>query len=232
MGRAIAKRFAHAGDDVLILGRRENVLLEAAGAINEDVGREAVTVAAVDLADAAAVERLAPHLPAAVDVLVNNAGGVPGGAGETPGDVAAAFGDAFAANCLTAVLLTTVVRPRLRPGSRVVSISSIAALRPGGGSYGAAKGALISWTYTLAAELGHEGATANVVAPGYVTGTEFFGDAMTEERHRALIEQTLTGRPSTPEDVAAAVFYLASPEAGQVTGQVLQVNGGALVGRG
>ena len=127
---------------------------------------------------------------------------------------------------------TTAVRPRLREGSRVVSISSIAALRPGGGSYGAAKGALISWTYTLAAELGPGGATANVVAPGYVTDTEFFGDAMTEERHRTLIDQTLTGRPSTPEDVAAAVFYLASPEAAQVTGQVLQVNGGALVGRG
>jgi len=55
---------------------------------------------------------------------------------------------------------------------------------------------------------------------------------MTEERHRRLVEQTLTGRPSTPEDVTAAVFFLASADARQITGQVLQVNGGALVGRG
>jgi 3-oxoacyl-[acyl-carrier protein] reductase len=83
-----------------------------------------------------------------------------------------------------------------------------------------------------AAELGAGGMTANVVAPGYVTDTEFSGDTMTADRQEALITQTMTGRPSTPADVAAAVNYLASPEAKQVTAQILQVNGSALVGRG
>jgi 3-oxoacyl-[acyl-carrier protein] reductase len=231
-GRAIAARFADAGDDVLVVGRREEVLAEAAAEINRAAGRAAVTHAQADLADPDSVERLEPSLPETVDVLVNNAGGLRGGGGETLRDVAAAFTAHFEANCLTAALLTELVRRRLRRGGRIVNTSSIAALRPGGGSYGAAKAALIAWTYSLAAELGPEGITANVVAPGYVTDTEFFGGGMTEERHRVLVEQTMTGRASTPEDVAAAVFFLASPEAAQITGQVLQVNGGALVGRG
>ena len=120
----------------------------------------------------------------------------------------------------------------MRDGSRVVNLSSIAALRPGGGAYGASKAALIGWTYSLAAELGPEGMTANIVASGHVTDTEFFGDTLTAERRSRLVAETMTGLPSTPVDVAAAVFYLASTEAAQITGQVLQVNGGALVGRG
>jgi 3-oxoacyl-[acyl-carrier protein] reductase len=232
MGLAIAGRFARAGDDVVTLGRRESVLADAAAALNEEAGRSAVRFFPVDLTDPAAVGELTDRLPPVVDVLVNNAGGVRGGADETLQQVAEAFFENLATNFVSAVLLTTLVRPKLRDGSRVVNLSSIAGLRAGGGAYGAAKAALIGWTYSLAAELGPEGVTANVVAPGYVTETEFFGETMTVERHGRLVAETMTGRPSTPADVAAAVFYLASPEAAQVTGQVLQVNGGALVGRG
>jgi NAD(P)-dependent dehydrogenase (short-subunit alcohol dehydrogenase family) len=232
MGLAIAGRFARAGDDVVTLGRRESVLADAAASLNEEVGRSAVRFFPVDLTDPAAVGELTDRLPPVVDVLVNNAGGVRGGADETLQQVAEAFFENLATNFVSAVLLTTLVRPKLRDGSRVISLGSIAGLRAGGGAYGAAKAALIGWTYSLAAELGPEGVTANVVAPGYVTETEFFGETMTVERHGRLVAETMTGRPSTPADVAAAVFYLASPEAAQVTGQVLQVNGGALVGRG
>jgi len=114
----------------------------------------------------------------------------------------------------------------------VISISSVAALRGGGGAYSAAKAALHGWSLDLAATLGPDGITVNVVAPGYIASTEFFGDRMTQAGHAARVRQTLVNRAGEPNDVAAAVHYLASPSAGYVTGQILQVNGGSVLGRG
>ncbi len=231
IGKATAAAFAQKGDAVLILGRRQRVLERAATEINAALGSDRVLWHAADLSDPATVGEL--ELPASVDVLVNNAGG----AGQTDSGTLKTLADslraAFEQNLLTAVLLTGAISKRLRrPGGRVINVSSIAALRGGGISYSVAKGALISWSHTMASELGRDGITVNVVAPGFVADTEFFGGSMTEQRRAGLIDATLVGRAGAPEDVAAAILYLASPEAGYVTSQVLQVNGGALVGRG
>ncbi len=124
------------------------------------------------------------------------------------------------------------LRDRLRrPGGRIVLFSSIAALRGGGGSYSAAKAALHGYAFDLAADLGPDGITVNVVAPGFVDGTEFFGGTMSDERRARLVAATLVGRGGETEDVVAAVRYLTSAGAGYVTGQLLQVNGGAFPGR-
>ena len=226
IGRAVAKAFATTGDSVVITGRRSEVLEATAAQLGP-----AVRSVAFDAADPDRIEAALDGLPAHVDVLVNNAGGNTDiGFAEPTGlaAIAAAWRANLDANLVSAVLVTSALRTRLRSGGAVISISSIAAHRGGSGSYGASKAALEAWNLTLAAELGVDQITANVIAPGYIEGTDFFRGGMTDQRRAALIEQTATGRAGTPEDVSGAVLFLASPGARHITGQTLHVNGGAL----
>jgi NAD(P)-dependent dehydrogenase (short-subunit alcohol dehydrogenase family) len=156
IGRATARAFAKSGDRVAILGRRGDVLERAAAELG------AVAIQA-DLTDPAQVETAVASLPEVVDVLVNNAGGVPeidveGGALDGLGQL---WDAVWRSNVVSAVLLTEALLPRLhRPGGRIVNLSSIAALR-GNGAYGAAKAGIVAWTYSLAKRLGADGITAN-----------------------------------------------------------------------
>jgi 3-oxoacyl-[acyl-carrier protein] reductase len=236
IGRATAETFAALGDTVVVVGRRPEVLGQAADGIRLAAGHERVVPLPADVSTPEGAEQVAIAVRrlgmGSVDAVVHAAGGVDQSATGNLEEVAAAWNRDFQRNVLTAVLLTEALRPDLtRPGGRIILISSIAAINGGGGSYSAAKAALHGWVVSLAQELGPDGITANAIAPGYVTRTEFFGDRMTPERHRRLVSRTAVGRAGLPIDIAAASVYLASREASYVTGQVLHVNGGAAFGR-
>ena len=238
IGLAAARRFAAGGDQVVLVGRRAEVLRQAALQVPD-----ALSVAA-DLSTvegAERVARVAKEECGAVDVLLHCAGG--NGLLEPPPEESR-FTNPLAAtahhwtvnfqlNVLTAVLLTEALRHRLAcPGGRVLFLSSIAAYRGSGSvAYAASKAALHPYAYDLARQLGHHGVTVNLVAPGYVESTGFFGDqGLPEERHQRLVDETFTGRVGTPGDVAETLHWLASHAAGHITGQVIQVNGGAQLG--
>ena len=234
IGRAIARRFAAGGDEVAIIGRRREVVERTADEINGEVGRNAVTPHPADLEDPAAVEALARALTAGgpIDILVNNAGGTIRSSGTSLADVAEQWSRTYRNNVLSTVMLTAALLSDItRPGGRIVAMSSVAALR-GAGAYGAAKAALHAWVYDQAATLGPEGITVNAVAPGFVPDTEFWEGRRTDQVAAPRIAGTLVKKPGTPDEVAEAVVYLASPLSGFTTGQILQVNGGTALGRG
>ncbi|MFJ5777295.1 SDR family NAD(P)-dependent oxidoreductase [Streptomyces sp. NPDC093094] len=232
IGLAAARVFAADGDRVLLLGRRAEVL--------EKAGVPGALSFAADLAEPAEVRRVAEFVRqelGTVDVLVHSAGGngalEPRASGTEDGDpldgVLHDWTVNFRLNVLTAVLLTEALKERLaEPGGRVLFLSSIAAYRgSGSGAYAASKAGLHPYVHDLARQLGPRGITVNAVAPGYVEDTEFFGGPVEEARRQRLIGETSTGRAGEPGDVAATLHWLASPGAGHLTSQILQVNGGA-----
>jgi 3-oxoacyl-[acyl-carrier protein] reductase len=243
IGRAAAEYFQQKGAHVVIIGRRAERLARAAEAIrrNSVDGPPVVTISG-DLSNPDQAQQVCGEIGrmfSGIRVLVNAAGGnvllqSPQGAyADGLAGVARRWTENFNSNVLSTVLLTEGLRDLLSaPGGRVIFISSIAAYRgSGNGCYGAAKAALHPYCYDLAAALGPQGITVNVVAPGYVAETEFFADRLSAERRQILIGQTMNGRAGTPSDIAGAIGWLASPEAGHVTGQIIQVNGGAERGR-
>jgi NAD(P)-dependent dehydrogenase (short-subunit alcohol dehydrogenase family) len=223
IGAAIAQSLLKDGYEVAVIGRR----LEPLQAVQ---GAQAIQA---DLRDVTSLEGVVEALGGkTVDVLVNNAGGYIGRSTDDIGAVARQWQDNFETNVMTAVLLTEALLPSLRrPGGRIILLSSIAAQRGGAGPYSAAKAALHGWAYDLAAQLGPEGITANIISPGYVTETEFFGDRMNPEFHQSRVNATLVGRAGVPDDIAQAVRWLVGPSSGYVTGQIIGVNGGSVLGR-
>jgi 3-oxoacyl-[acyl-carrier protein] reductase len=194
IGRAVAAALAGQGDEVVILGRRAEVLERAAAELGvrwrqADVTRRQDVQAAVDWV----VAEVGPT----IDVLVNNAGGAGGAPPVAPLEEAERVWDEVVdANLKGPFLMSRAAIPLLRrPGGRIVNLSSVAAFTGRGGPYAAAKAGVVGLTYALALDLGPQGITANVVAPGFIEDTEFFGGGLTEQGRQERVNRIPAGSP-------------------------------------
>jgi NAD(P)-dependent dehydrogenase (short-subunit alcohol dehydrogenase family) len=236
IGRAVAAALAAAGACVTVLGRSEGPLREVVAAA------EAMQCAVADVTDPAALSQaldavVKAHGP--IEILVNNAGSVESGpfAKLDP----AVFNAMWNVHVMGAVHATRAVLPGMvdRGFGRVVNIASTAGLKGYAyvSAYCAAKHALVGLTKSLALETATRGVTVNAVCPGY-TDTELVRQSLARvalktgrpegEVLAEYVSDTPIGRLVRPEEIAAAVLYLCSPEAGAITGTTLAIAGGEL----
>ena len=224
LGGAIARALHRQGAHLALSGTRRDALEALAGELGERAH-----VLPCDLSDSAAVEALVPAAEAAMgrlDVLVNNAG-------VTRDNLLMRMKDAewdtvisvnlTAAFRLARASLKGMIRRR---HGRIIAITSVVGVtgNPGQGNYAAAKSGLIGMSKALAAEVASRGITVNCVAPGFIASP--MTDALDEKQRAAILSGVPIGRLGAASDIGAAVTYLASQEAGYITGQTLHVNGG------
>ena len=224
IGGAIARALHGAGATVGLSGTREAPLAELAA----ELGARA-HVLACNLADAAAVEALpkrAVEAMGSVDILVNNAG-------ITRDNLFMRMSDEEWQAVIDVNLTSTfrlcrgVLRPMVKARwGRIVNVTSIVGTtgNPGQGNYAAAKAGIAGMSKALAQEVASRGITVNCIAPGFIA-TAMTGK-LTDEQKARISAQIPAGRMGTPDEVAAAALYLASPGAAYVTGATLHVNGG------
>lgn len=199
IGAACAPRLAIDGYEVVLVGRRAEVLAAAAASVRDAGG--SAHVAPADVSDPDQVQELADTIGrqfAAVDVLVNNAGAPATPEGATLRELATAWLQTYRVNTLSAVLVTTAFEAQLRDGAgRVVVVGSRAAATGAAtASYGAAKAALEGYIRALAVRLAPRRITANVVAPGFIADTELTVGRISESRRAAILASVTLGRPS------------------------------------
>lgn len=230
IGRAIALKFAAAGANVVCLARTADNAEKTAAEIRA-LGRQAWAFG-VDVADPAAITTVAEQILAAatkVDILVNNAG-------VTRDTLLMRMSEAdwdtvLNTNLRGAFLFTKAfTRAFLKQRSgRIINIASVAGLMGNAGqaNYAASKAGLIGLTKTIARELATRGITVNAVAPGFITTD--MTDVLPDQIKTGVTAQIPMGRFGTPEDIAAAVAFLASAEAQYITGQCLTVDGGMVM---
>ncbi|MGC6439081.1 MAG: 3-oxoacyl-[acyl-carrier-protein] reductase [Candidatus Puniceispirillaceae bacterium] len=225
IGAAIATNLHKQGAHVVLHGTRAGRLEELAGALGDNC-----SVVTADLSDREAVSGLAAAAEAGagapIDILINNAGITRDGLMMRMKDE---DWDAVIEVNLTAsmILSRSVLRNMMKARwGRIISISSIVGVtgNPGQGNYAASKAGMIGFSKALAAEVASRGITVNMVAPGFIATP--MTDALTDDQKAALLGNVPAARLGEADEVAASVSYLASTEAGYMTGATLHVNGG------
>ena len=224
IGGAIAKALHGAGATVTLSGTRQGPLDELAAELGDRVH-----VLTCNLSDAAAVDALpkqAVDLMGSVDILINNAG-------ITKDNLFMRMSDDEWSSVLEVNLTSTmrlckgVIRGMMKARwGRIVNISSIvgATGNPGQANYAASKAGMVGMSKSIAYEVASRGITVNCVAPGFIATA--MTDKLTDDQKEKINVQIPAARMGTPEEIAAAVLYLASNEAGYTTGATLHVNGG------
>ncbi|EHP92624.1 3-oxoacyl-[acyl-carrier-protein] reductase [Methylorubrum extorquens] len=225
LGGAIARALHAQGAHVALSGTRRAVLDELAA----ELGGERVTVVEANLADKEAVEALLPAAESALgglDILINNAGITRDNLFMRMKDEeweAVLNVNLTAAFRLSRAALRGMMKRR---HGRIIGIGSVVGStgNPGQGNYAAAKAGLVGMTKALAAEVATRGITVNCIAPGFISSA--MTDALNEKQRETILIRVPAGRLGTGAEIGAAAVYLASEEAGYVTGQTLHVNGG------
>ncbi|WCL52789.1 3-oxoacyl-ACP reductase FabG [Gimibacter soli] len=224
IGEAIAAALHAAGAEVAISGTRAEKLEELKAKLGDRVH-----VIPANLSDRASVDALATSAQEAmggVDILVNNAGITRDGLAMRMKDDD--WDSVMQVNLESAFRLSkAMLRPMMKARfGRIVNITSVVGVtgNPGQCNYAASKAGLIGMSKSLAQEVASRGITVNCVAPGFIVTP--MTDALNDDQKKAITDGIPAGTLGTPEDIAAAVLYLASPESGYVTGQTLHVNGG------
>jgi 3-oxoacyl-[acyl-carrier protein] reductase len=228
IGRAIAQAFAERGDRVAVHCRAAR---PAAADVVASLPGGPHVLAEADLADAGAVRRAVDTACAALgglDVLVNNAGVfTPHPITETSYEQwQAAWQHTLGVNLLGAANVTWCAVRHMPSGGHIINVSSRGAFRgePGQPAYGASKGGLNAFGQSLALALAPHGIAVATVAPGFVD-TDMVSGVLSGPRGAEIRSQSPFGRVARPEEVAAAVVYLASPQAQWASGAILDLNG-------
>ena len=225
LGSAIAKALASQGARLAVSGSNGEKL----DAVRDELGGDHVAIPC-NLSNGPAVDSLVPQavdaLGGKLDILVNNAGVTRDNLLMRMKDEE--FLDVFKINLEAAFrLMRAAARPMMKARfGRIISITSVVGVtgNPGQANYVASKAGLIGMSKAFAQEVASRGITVNCVAPGFMTSA--MTEALTDAQKEGILSRIPTGAMGSGEDIGAAVVYLASREAGYVTGQTLHVNGG------